>query len=123
MPHPFDYLRSLAELEDAELLRRLDDGSIEIVVSCSELLRPTALAPGSISSGNFVSEVHRLRDECRAGSRGLGDAIVESGELSDAGDRAAARRILTAFLASCQAPFYRRIAAARLAAMGDVDDG
>ena len=122
MPHPFDNLRSLAALDDAALLGRLDLTAVETLVACSELLENPPLTSASISAENFVREVRRVESDYRMGARVLGEAIIQSGALSDAGDRAAAQNVLAGFLASCRAPFYRRIAAARMTAISGHDD-
>lgn len=114
MPHVFDELRELAQLDDATLRSRFSPEAVARVVTCSGLLRACSLSTDSMTPASFASEVRQLHSECLCGSRALGDALVSAAESADAGDIGAAQERLRNFAACCAAPFYRRIANAYL---------
>jgi hypothetical protein len=116
--HPFDRLREFAGLDEAALRARFGSESIGVVVACSELLRPQPLPFDSLDFAAFAREVRSLHMECISGSRALGEAIIRASAHSDANDFSAAKRVLAEFVESCQAPFYRQIAASRSQAIG-----
>jgi hypothetical protein len=117
MPHVFDEIRELAQLDDDTLRGRFSSETVASVVTCSGLLRSSSLSASAMTPESFASEVRRLNSECVCCSRALGDALVNAAECADAGDIEAAQEELRNFAACCDAPFYRRIANAQLAAV------
>lgn len=116
--HVFDILRELASLPEEALTDRLDQDTVAVLVTCSELLSLTPIKAEAIGSGTVAKHVHQLNTQLASGSRLLGEAINEAGAYSDAGDIAGAQKVLRAFLNKCKMPFYSRIASERLVALG-----
>ena len=118
MTHAFVHLRELTQLDDARLRHRFGPPAIRVLVECSRLLRPQPIAGEALTPESFTAEAKHLYAEYVAGSRALGEAIGKSADAANRSDLVAARSVLRDFLASCNAPFYRDIATARLESLG-----
>lgn len=114
MTHAFVHLRQLAQLDDTRLRQRFGLQAIGVLVECSRLLRSQPIASESLTAESFTAEAKHLYAEYVAGSRALGEAMDQSADAASRNDLVAARSMLRDFLASCNAPFYRDIATARL---------
>ena len=118
MTHAFDHLHELAQLDDAALRQRFGPRAIGVLVVCSRLLRTQPIAGEALTPESFTAEVKRHYAEYVTGSRALGEAMGQAADAAKRSDLAAARSVLHDFLASCNAPFYREIATARLESLG-----
>jgi len=114
MTHAFEHLRELALLDDAKLRHRFGPQAIGVLVVCSRLLRTQPIAGDALTPESFAVEVKQLYAEYVAGSRALNAAMGQYAEAANRSDLVAAQSVLHDFLASCNAPFYRGIATARL---------
>jgi len=77
---------------------------------------------GTVTKANFPTLVRQMNELIAIGSRALGEAVADSGELADAGKVEEARAVLRAFLANCTSPFYEKIARSRLDKLNEADD-
>jgi hypothetical protein len=116
--HAFEHLRELAQLDDTRLRQRFGPQAIGVLVVCSRLLRTQPIAGAALTPESFTAEARQLYAEYVAGSRALGEAVGQSADAVNRSDLVAARNVLCDFLASCNAPFYRGIATARLESLG-----
>jgi hypothetical protein len=114
MTHAFDHLHELAQLDDAGLRHRFGPQAIAVLVVCSRLLRTHPIVGEALSPESFSVEVKQLYAEYVAGSRSLSEAMGQSADATNRSDLVAARNVWHDFLASCNAPFYRGVATARL---------
>ena len=118
MTHAFEHLRELAQLDDELLRQRFGPPAIGVLVVCSRLLRSQPIAGAALTLESFTAEAKQLYAEYIAGSRALGKAMGQAADAANRRDLVAARSILRDYLASCNAPFYRGIATARLESLG-----
>lgn len=81
-------------------------------------MRPQPIAGQAVTLDSFTAEVKHLYAEYVAGSRALGEAMDQSADAANRNDLGTAQNVLRDFLASCNAPFYRDIATARLESLG-----
>ena len=118
MTHAFEHLRELALLDDAGLRHRFGPQAIGVLVVCSRLLRIQPITADALTPESFAVEVKELYAEYVAGSRALNEAMDQYTDAANRSNLIAARSVLHDFLASCNAPFYRGIATARLESLG-----
>ena len=115
----FDALRAWHHLPEAQLPAKFNAEASSIVRDAAALLMQRDV--GAVTAVNFPKLVRQLNEVLASGSRALGEAIAESGELADVGQIKEARAVLTAFLGTCTSPFYEKIARSRLDALNAAD--
>jgi hypothetical protein len=119
--HVFDTLREWEVLSDDELHARFNADAKDVVTGAVALLMDKPVAPAGPAAKEFPEIVRELNRLLVTGSRALGDAIIQAGELADTGHKHQAAEVYTAFLNGCRSPFYRRIALSRLQGLGNAD--
>ena len=70
--------------------------------------------PMIVTSKNFVQVVPKLRELYEAGSRQLGEAIIEASRFLEAGQHGHACDVYRNFLTACPSRFYKEIAEGQL---------
>src|SRR5687767_6947052 len=108
----FDALRAWHRWPEAELAAKFNSEAAAVVRDAASLLLNRDV--GAVTEANFPTLVREMNELIASGSRALGEAVANSGELADAGRIEEARAVLRAFLATCTSPFYERIARSRL---------
>jgi hypothetical protein len=108
--HEFDVLGELAALSDDKLRQAYPQVRVGLLEQLFELLGDQELKRTVVSEASFVTLVRRLRALYESGSRALGQAILEAGQLADEGRAREARETLKAFIAANPSKFYREIA-------------
>ncbi len=106
----FDTLRLWATYSDQELENIYSPESIVLTQKLISLLGDEVMSRRMIERSSFVEVVRELRDLLRNGSRALGDALANAGELKDSGDVVQAVQVLRAFISLCPSKFYADIA-------------
>ena len=119
--HIFDTLREWEALSDEELRTCFNADARAVVAGAVALLMDKPVVPVAPTAKEFQELVRELNRLLVTGSRALGDAIMQAGELADTGHKRQAAEVYAAFLNSCRSPFYRRIARSRLEGLGNAD--
>ena len=112
--HVFDELNAWAQLPATRLESQFSSESAAKLAECASLLLATPFVASQVTESTFPAQVAQLRRALHEASRALGDAIIRSGELQDAGNLPEASLVLTTFLNQCGAPFHRSVALAHL---------
>jgi hypothetical protein len=108
----FDALRAWQRSPEADLPDKFNAEAADLIRGAASLLLNRDVGP--VTKANFPKLVRQMNELIATGSRALGEAVADSGELADAGKLEEARTVLRAFLATCTSPFYEKIARARL---------
>lgn len=116
----FDALRTWHRSPESELCAKFNAEAAAVVRDAASLLLNRDI--GTVTKTNFPALVHQMNELIATGSRALGEAVADSGELADAGRIEEARAVLQAFLATCPSPFYEKIARSRLDKLREADD-
>lgn len=116
----FDALRAWHRSPEAELSARFNAEAAAVIRDAASLLLNRDV--GTVTNANFPTLVRQMNELIATGSRALGEAVADSGELADAGRIEQARAVLQAFLATCTSPFYEKIARSRLDKLNAADD-
>jgi len=116
----FDTLRAWHQLSEGELSAKFNTQAAAVVRDAASLLSKRDVGP--VSKSTFAALVRQMNELITSGSRALGEAVADSGELADSGKIEEARAVLRAFLATCTSPFYERIATSRLEKLNEADD-
>jgi hypothetical protein len=116
----FDALRAWHRSPEAELSAKFNAEAAAVVRDAASLLLNRDV--GAVTKANFPTLVRQMNELIASGSRALGDAVADSGELADAGKIEEARAVLRAFLAACISPFFEKIARSRLDKLNEADD-
>ena len=116
----FDALRGWHRSPEAELSAKFNAAAAGVIRDAASLLLNRDV--GTVTKANFPALVRQMNELIATGSRALGEAVADSGELVDAGKVEEARAVLRAFLASCTSPFYEKIARSRLDKLNEADD-
>src|SRR5467141_3386862 len=116
----FDALRAWQRSPEAELSAKFNGQAAAVIRDAASLLLNHDV--GTVTKTNFPALVRQMNELIATGSRALGEAVADSGELADAGKVQEARAVLRAFLATCTSPFYEKIARSRLDKLNEADD-
>jgi uncharacterized protein DUF2379 len=116
----FDALRAWHRSPEAELSAKFNGEAAAVIRDAASLLLNHDV--GTVTKANFPALVRQMNELIATGSRELGEAVADSGELADAGKVQEASAVLRAFLATCTSPFYEKIARSRLDKLNEADD-
>ena len=107
--HHFDSLADWSTKSDAELSRLFNrKAALELERIVQDLDENASRV--NITKQTFTPLVRRMRVLYEEGSKSLSHAILEAGDLRDAGRPDEARQVLSLFASRCPSPFYRVIA-------------
>ena len=115
----FDALRAWHQSPEAELSAKFNGEAAALIRDAASLLLNHDV---TVTEADFPALVRQMNELIATGSRALGEAVADSGELADAGKVQEARAVLRAFLATCTSPFYEKIARSRLDKLNEADD-
>lgn len=116
--HDFDSLNQWATWQDSEIKRVVSADSIALMQRVVFLLADEKVQGELVVDGeNFVELVKEMAQLYRAGSRMLGDAILQASDFLDRDDLDKAKDVYQSFLSSCPSRFYRNIAKNQLDAL------
>ena len=109
--HSFDFIRKLNRLNDNEISDYISKENIDLLNKAVDLLsNDQGNNLESISEENFIKSVKSLDELIKAGSRMLGEAIIEASDLRDVKRYNKAIEVYNKFLDQCNIKFYREIA-------------
>lgn len=111
----FDWLNSVAQARDDEILEHFSPESVRHLSFLVEYLEDVdALPRTQVERDNFVSTTRRMSELYKSGSKDLGETIIHSDELLEAGLSDQAKEVYAAFMRRCKSRFYLDIALAQL---------
>lgn len=115
---PIEELVNLATLTDLELDEIGKDQAARAMLERTLPFlfeQKTAL---TITEENYTPTLRALRQRYKEGSQALSDVIVRAHQLKLANDTCKVEGVYRDYIATCDIPFYKRIAKARLQKLG-----